>query len=399
MHVSRLTPLLAIALVGCFGSHHDGDDGLCRTFDAQGVGACRAVLGWSFDGANCVSIGGCECVGADCGALFSSQDECLAACFEEPDPPGPVPGAGECDAQDITGEGLCRAIAGFSWDGEACGAVVCRCSGSDCDEMFATQEECEGAYGECLLAPPVEPSCEPEVEGPVPVAPACRPGAERWYFTEAGCQEGCACTEGTGAYGWPDACPPSYESAIACVEAHADCPTACGAMDARGEGGCRGYFGAAWNGSECVGIGGCECIGEDCDALYPDHVTCEAAHASCVEPNPTPNACVGDVDGPFEGCDTGPEVWWLTDRGCEPGCECTDTPAGRCVRSFRTVEECLWTAEACGGDCGPGEISEHLCRGLPRWVWTGSVCALTSACEGELHDTEEECLRANAICE
>lgn len=397
MSMSRFAPLLALCLVGCFGTHHE--DERCRSLDAQGDGACRAIVGYAFDGDRCVELTGCECVGADCDLVFNSPAECQIAC-EQPDTP-PAPGA--CAAQDITGVGGCRRLAGWSWNGEACAVVGCECAGSDCDDMFQSQEACVAAYASCLPSPePVPepqptPDCAPEIEGLPPVAPVCRPGAEQWYWTASGCQEGCACHEGTGAYGWPEVCPPSYDSAAACAEAHATCPSICEAQDARGEGGCRGFFGVAWDGAECVGIGGCECIGEDCGALYETHEVCEAAHAVCL-PEPTPAMCEGDREGPIERCYSSPEVWWFTDRGCEPGCECIPNPAGRCIRSFRTVEECLWTANACGDDCGPGEISDQLCRGLSRWVWTGTECALTSACEGDLHDTEEACVRANARC-
>jgi len=52
---------------------------------------------------------------------------------------------------------------------------------------------------------------------------------------------------------------------------------ACRVMDARGEGLCDGYFGAAWNGMTCQSITGCRCIGADCGRVYPDRASCVAA--------------------------------------------------------------------------------------------------------------------------
>ncbi|MBN8616811.1 MAG: hypothetical protein J0L92_39875 [Deltaproteobacteria bacterium] len=40
-------------------------------------------------------------------------------------------------------------------------------------------------------------------------------------------------------------------------------------------------FGFAWSGSRCFVVQGCECIGEDCDALFADEASCYAAHTAC----------------------------------------------------------------------------------------------------------------------
>jgi hypothetical protein len=51
----------------------------CRAQDAQGEGTCDVGLGIKFDGTACVAFAGCECVGADCDALFSEFGLCDAA--------------------------------------------------------------------------------------------------------------------------------------------------------------------------------------------------------------------------------------------------------------------------------------------------------------------------------
>jgi hypothetical protein len=58
----------------------DGDgDGDCAPMDAEAIGDCEPVLGVAWDGESCDVLVGCECVGADCGALFDSNDACEAA--------------------------------------------------------------------------------------------------------------------------------------------------------------------------------------------------------------------------------------------------------------------------------------------------------------------------------
>src|SRR5690606_7238581 len=38
----------------------------CAPFDAEGVGDCAQVLGWAWDGADCVPVEGCACEGEQC---------------------------------------------------------------------------------------------------------------------------------------------------------------------------------------------------------------------------------------------------------------------------------------------------------------------------------------------
>ena len=56
----------------------------------------------------------------------------------------------------------------------------------------------------------------------------------------------------------------------------------CPAMDAVGEGECDAFFGYVWDGDDCVGLGGCNCVGADCGNTYADRDACEAAHAGCL---------------------------------------------------------------------------------------------------------------------
>ena len=51
----------------------------CTAMDAQGQGACKMLLGWKWDGSQCVSFGGCSCLGTDCDRVFGSAQICQAA--------------------------------------------------------------------------------------------------------------------------------------------------------------------------------------------------------------------------------------------------------------------------------------------------------------------------------
>jgi len=55
----------------------------------------------------------------------------------------------------------------------------------------------------------------------------------------------------------------------------------CAAQDAMGSGACAAFFGYAWNGSSCVGISGCSCVGAACRSLFSSPDACRAAYPSC----------------------------------------------------------------------------------------------------------------------
>jgi hypothetical protein len=100
----------------------------------------------------------------------------------------------------------------------------------------------------------------------------------------------------------------------------------CDAMDARGEGTCEAIIGTIWNGTACVDIGGCNCAGCDCGALYSDIDACQVDHAVCLGlttcGGPNDEACGateycdrpnGIANGVATGCGT------ATDTGlCQP---------------------------------------------------------------------------------
>jgi len=52
---------------------------VCKKIDPASYGLCKMLLGFGFDGKQCVSVGGCGC--GDCNGIFKSLDECKKACL------------------------------------------------------------------------------------------------------------------------------------------------------------------------------------------------------------------------------------------------------------------------------------------------------------------------------
>lgn len=57
-----------------------------------------------------------------------------------------------------------------------------------------------------------------------------------------------------------------------------DCPP----DDARGVGMCTAFFGYAWDGTRCVGLGGCSCQGSACGSLAFSLELCNYNHRACL---------------------------------------------------------------------------------------------------------------------
>jgi hypothetical protein len=52
----------------------------CDAMDAVGEGMCRRLpFGWAWGGSSCRLVQGCECIGADCDALYATIEDCVAA--------------------------------------------------------------------------------------------------------------------------------------------------------------------------------------------------------------------------------------------------------------------------------------------------------------------------------
>jgi len=60
-----------------------------------------------------------------------------------------------------------------------------------------------------------------------------------------------------------------------------ECQDSCAADDVQGVGMCAAILGFAWNGQSCVAIGGCDCVGSDCESLSMNPIDCLKEHTQC----------------------------------------------------------------------------------------------------------------------
>lgn len=80
-----LTGLLALfSFPACDDEPTDGDadgdgDGDCDALDPAGYGDCEMLLGWVWDGFDCVMSSGCDCA-PDCDSFFDDMESCEDAC-------------------------------------------------------------------------------------------------------------------------------------------------------------------------------------------------------------------------------------------------------------------------------------------------------------------------------
>lgn len=250
---------------GGSGQGGEGGAGVCEAQDAQGVGDCKLLLGIAWNGETCVEVGGCECTGADCDALYDSVEACKAAHA------GCVSPGGPCDPEKAAGVGLCDAFFGWAWNGQECvGISGCSCEGPACATLPMDLAVCEEKHAGCGTMAGV---CDPQkAEG---VGPCAAIVGYKWDGQTCVALSGCSC-EGPG-------CADLYDTGEACAAAHADCAPAsnCTPQEAKGEGPCDLFFGYAWNGIMCAGVSGCDCLGADCDSLFDSPDVCELKYANC----------------------------------------------------------------------------------------------------------------------
>lgn len=128
--------------------------GPCDAQDVRFEGGCEPGLRFWWNGSECVGDTGCECVGAGCDDTFGDSASCEAAYAMCTMPPG------DCDVDHAQGEGDCRILFGFAWNGFSCNEVSgCECIGA-CDTLHLERADCEAAHAGC--SPP--PTCESDLE-------------------------------------------------------------------------------------------------------------------------------------------------------------------------------------------------------------------------------------------
>ncbi|MEM9067933.1 MAG: hypothetical protein AAGE52_05480 [Myxococcota bacterium] len=393
---------MPVLLVGCFensspdptysrndarrlgGVSPDGDD-LCELNDWYGDGICDSfcpmpdsdcvtcpdplddrVFYVSTDPAECAVIDfacpegttGFSDVPASCGCgCIGTPAACAPAIPTDIEVPG-------CDPTDV-----------FVWNGTACvETVACDCTGVDAECFtFPNQARCEEFYADCGGGGGVCDAMDAFSDGLCDLAFGVKWNGESCEFVS-----GCECDG--------EDCDNLYESVESCEIDRAVCTMACGAMDAAGEGPCEAEIGVLWNGSECVTISGCSCVGEDCGALYETELACQMDRRSCVTCDPAPGDPGVEYIGnsPAEcatilfGC---PDDQRSFENAC--GCGCEPLPSACEAQDARAV-----------GGCEPA----------PFYVWDGESCRpeVGCSCEGadcdSVYADEASCLAANDGC-
>jgi len=240
---------------------------------------------------------------------------------------GSSDGGGEECGPVTCGEGqvCCNASCGICTSpGLACPAIACVDAGPPTCGGF-TGEECpDGSY------------CDfPEGCGFADGSGVCEPRPE-------GCTEDCPGVCGCDGAFYCNGCMAAQAGIDVLHEGDCGGPESA-PMDARGEGPCELFFGFAWDGTSCVGLGGCTCEGADCGSLYPGLDECEDAHRDCFGPPPPPP---GTVCGGFGGpADCGPGAFCDYPDGAF--CGAADEPGVCAVRPTVCTEE---FAPVCGCD-------------------------------------------------
>jgi hypothetical protein len=149
---------------------------------------------------------------------------------------------------------------------------------------------------------------------------SCQPDGS-WACTEIGCVPECKPGDTKKADDGCNTCVCGDDNTWACTKI--GCVPECKAQDAKGVGACAAFFGYAWNGSSCVGLGGCDCEGADCKSTFNTPEECQKAYASCGS----------------GGCDGFPPPCAPPPAGC-------DYVGGGCVNGSWTCGELV-----CGNQC------------------------------------------------
>ena len=182
----------------------------CATMDAQLAGEVRdcGSVGFLWNGTECFeAVGYCECIGADCDAMYDTLDSCRNAysqCISE-----------QCEPLDATFYGYeypCDRFWGYMFDGERCYEVEgwCECIGNDCGALYDSLADCRVAHSQCLTGPCVPLDASFDINE-----------CDRFWgymFNGVECYEVVGFCECAG-----EDCDALYDSLEICREAHPEC--------------------------------------------------------------------------------------------------------------------------------------------------------------------------------
>jgi hypothetical protein len=306
---------------------HSQTSNACGAMDAKAVGDanghCLCIMGFAWDGSQCVALGDCACEGADCSKLTETIEECQAAHATCSNQLALSCGSSAlyskshdvCGAMDVKDQpdengNHCKCMMGFAWNGTECvGLGDCACVGADCDKLTETIEACQAQHLSCssvknklscgsaaLTSKSFDACTAMDAQGVADdsgVQCRCVLGFV-WDGSQCLSLGGCACLgadcdkltstlEECEAKHTSCTSKPSYTCGAAQLRSKVH--AACAAMDAVAEGDANGHclcmLGYAWNGSDCVGLGDCACVGADCDKLTETRDECLAKHTGC----------------------------------------------------------------------------------------------------------------------
>jgi hypothetical protein len=137
---------------------------------------------------------------------------------------------------------------------QACGRTVA--DGGDSDEGTRVDSEQPDANPDSFAGP------VSDAEGDVETGDGGRDAAME-ANGQPSCEQGDACTPGN--------CAPT----LATGSQNGEVSPPCGACT------CETIFGWGWDGTKCIAIVGCACVGDACNALVPTHSACIEAYAHC----------------------------------------------------------------------------------------------------------------------
>jgi hypothetical protein len=132
-----------------------------------------------------------------------------------------------------------------------------------------------------------------------------------------------------------------------CTDIVCEDPTAprCETMDAAGDGDCEMVLGYAFDGVDCQELTGCDCVGDDCEALYETDVMC----ANECEVSEVGDACGGASE---TTCSPGYFCAYDAEAPCEGEGTCQLFSPAECVGMPSAV--CGCDGETYLSDCAAG---------------------------------------------